>query len=423
MTGILEGIAPRRLGQPFRWLLASSWAGHLGDGIDIAAGPLLVASKTHNPLLVALALVLQRLPWLLFGLVAGVVADRFDRRRTIIAVGLGRAAVLALLSAMIMTGRVTITMVLVVMFILGSADTFADTTAATLLPMVVDKADLGIGNARLMAGFVTVGQLAGPPVGAALFAVGVATPFIVQTACMLVSAAMAWRITLPAHRRSTSARSRVRGEIAEGLRWLWSNAPIRTLALTIVSFNVTFGAAWSVLVLYATKRLHTGDLGFGLLTTATAVGGLAGTAIYGRLTARVSLGNIMRVGLLIETFTHLALALTTRTWVALVVMLFFGAHASIWGTTSTTVRQRAVPTELQGRVSSAYLIGVQGGIVAGSAVGGVIAGAWGVTAPFWFAFAGSGVLVVAIWRQLAHIAHADEASLRTHGSATGEDGP
>jgi predicted MFS family arabinose efflux permease len=90
----------------------------------------------------------------------------------------------------------------------------------------------------------------------------------------------------------------------------------------------------------------------------------------------------------------------------------FGAHAVVWGTTSTSVRQRAVPTELQGRVSSVYLLGVQGGLVVGSAAGGVIAGAWGITAPLWFAFAGSGALVALIWRQLTHIAHADEASLQ-----------
>jgi predicted MFS family arabinose efflux permease len=187
---------------------------------------------------------------------------------------------------------------------------------------------------------------------------------------------------------------------------------VRTLAITIVTFNVTFGAAMSVLVLYAIQRLHTGDVGFGLLTTATAVGGIVGTGIYGWLTSRVSLGNLMRAGLVIETLTHLALAVTTRAPIAYAVMFVFGAHAFIWGTTSTTVRQRAVPTELQGRVSSVYLIGVQGGIVAGTAVGGVIAGAWGVTAPFWFAFVGSGILVALIWRQLSHVAHADELHLQ-----------
>jgi predicted MFS family arabinose efflux permease len=178
--------------------------------------------------------------------------------------------------------------------------------------------------------------------------------------------------------------------------------------LTIFVFNITFGAAWSILVLYATQRLGMGAIGFGLLTTVSAVGGLIGTLSYGWITRRVSLGNIMRIGLIFETFTHLALALTRTPWVALCIFFGFGAHAFIWGTTSLTVRQRAVPTDLQGRVGSVNLVGVFGGLVIGSGIGGLLAQHWGVTAPFWFAFVGSALFVVLIWGQLTHIAHADE---------------
>jgi predicted MFS family arabinose efflux permease len=89
------------------------------------------------------------------------------------------------------------------------------------------------------------------------------------------------------------------------------------------------------------------------------------------------------------------------------VFFAFGAHAAVWGTTSTSIRQRAVPTEFQGRVGSVYMIGVHGGIVAGSALGGVVARLGGITAPFWFAFVGSALILTAIWRELGHIAHAD----------------
>jgi predicted MFS family arabinose efflux permease len=88
-------------------------------------------------------------------------------------------------------------------------------------------------------------------------------------------------------------------------------------------------------------------------------------------------------------------------------LFVFGAHAFVWGTTSTSIRQREVPTELQGRVGSVYLLSVQGGLVLGSVLGGAIAGAWGVLAPFWFAFGGSAVLVVALWPQFTHIAHTE----------------
>ena len=312
---------------------------------------------------------------------------------------------LAVLGATIVADHVNIAVVLVATFLLGTAETFTDTTTQTLLPMIVDRDDLGIGNARLMAGMITVNQLIGPPVGAALFAVGMVVPVVAQAVCVVLAATLVSRLVLPPHGVAKAERSHVRRDIVEGLRWLWGNAAVRTLALTIVTFNVTYGAAWSVLVLYAIERLDAGEVGFGLLTTAAALGGILGTGVYGWLSARVSLGNIMRAGLIIETLTHLALALTAELWIALLIMFAFGAHAFVWGTTSTSIRQRAVPTELQGRVSSVYLIGVQGGIVVGSILGGAIAGQWGVTAPFWFAFAGSAALVVGIWPQLVHIAH------------------
>ena len=163
-----------------------------------------------------------------------------------------------------------------------------------------------------------------------------------------------------------------------------------------------------MLVLYASERLGMGEVGFGLITTVGAVGGLLGTLAYGWLTRHVSLGDLMRIGLVVETLTHLGLALTTSPVVALAIFFVFGAHAFVWGTTSTTVQQRAVPTRLQGRVASVNVLGCFGGLVLGGVLGGALAQAYGVTAPFWFAFVGSVVLVVLLWRQFSLIAHDEE---------------
>jgi predicted MFS family arabinose efflux permease len=347
-------------------------------------------------------------PWLLFGLYAGVMADRLDRRLLVATVDFLRTAVLVALSVMIATDTVNVAVVLVAMFLLGTAETFADTTTHTLLPMLVAPTDLGIANARLMIGFITANQLAGPPIGAALFALGMGWPFVTQATCVGLGAVLMLQLaaTKPV---DTEVHPPARRQIAEGLRWLWGHAPIRTLTITIVSFNVTFGAAWSVLVLYATERLGMGAIGFGLLTTASAVGGVLGSWSYGWVERRISLADIMRVGLIIETLTHLTLALTTVPAVALLTFFVFGVHTAVWGTTSTAVRQRAVPTEFQGRVGSVYMMGVHGGLVVGAAVGGVIARIWGVTGPFWFAFVGSALILAVIWRALGQIAHADAA--------------
>ena len=401
---IIEAVAPRRLGRSFRWLLASSWLSNTGDGIALAAGPLLVASLTHDAFLIASAATLQWLPPLLFALWAGALSDRVNRRLIVVIVDLLRAAVLLVLTTAIVTGHVSIALVLGVMFALGTAEVFADNTTQTLLPMLVHRDDLALANSRIQVGFVTVNQLAGPPIGAALFTAGRAWPFATQAVLVAFGALLVSRVVLPVHEREGTA---VWQDIAEGFRWVRHHAAVRTLVATIFIFNITFGAAWSVLVIYATRRLGLGAVGFGLIATVGALGGLAGTLGYGWITRRVHLGDIMRAGLIIETFTHLGLALTTNPVVALAIFFVFGAHAFVWGTTSITVRQRAVPTGLQGRVGAVNTVGTFGGLVIGSGLGGVLADHAGVAAPFWFAFAGSAVFVVLIWSQLAHIAHDD----------------
>jgi MFS family permease len=411
MSRAAEILVPARLGTGFRWLLASSWSTNLGDGVATAAGPLLVASLTHDPFLISLAAMMQWAPPLVLGLYAGVLADRHDRRRIVITADLVRAAVLSMLTITLITGTVSVTGALVALGLLATAEVFADNTSTTLTPMLVHRDDLAIANARLQTGFITLNQLVGPSMGAALFATGVMWPFATELVLVAMGVILVSRVVLPADGRDASdVHSSVRRDIAEGFRWTAHNPPVRALVLTILIFNVTFGAAWSVLVLYAMQRLGLGAIGFGLLTTVSAVGGLLGTGLYGWLTRRVSLGNVMRAGLIIETLTHLALAVATSAWVAMLIFFMFGAHAFIWHTTSITIRQRAVPANLQGRVNGVNTISVYGGLVVGSAVGGTLASHYGVTAPFWFAFAGSAVFVVLLWREMTRIVHADDRS-------------
>jgi MFS family permease len=401
---LIETIAPARLGRSFRYLLAASSVDNAGDGIVISAGPLLVASLTHDAFLVSLALFAETAPFLVFGLFGGVAADRFDRRRMVIVANLVRVALFTFLVAAIVTGVVSIGLVLVVLFAIGTAEVMADSASSTLLPSLVDRSDLGIANARSSASMLLTNQLLFPPVGAFLFAVDRSVPFATNAVCVLAGAILISRVVTPV-REARSRDSSVVSDLGEGIRWLLAHPPMRTLTLTILTFNVTYGAAWSVLVLYATQRLGMNEVGFGLITTAIAVGGVVGTAMYGRLERRFRLGDIMRVGLVIETVTHLVLALTTSPVVALGMLVIFGAHAFVWGTTSNVVRQRSVPDEVLGRVSGVYRVAIQGGIVIGTPIGGLIAAAFGITGPFWFAFVGSALLVAVLWRQFPLIAH------------------
>jgi MFS family permease len=248
---ILDVIAPPRLGRSFRWLLSAALINNVGDGVVIAAGPLLIASQTRDPFLVSLALMMEYLPVFLFGFIGGTFADRFDRKRMVILSNAGRALVLAVLVATIATGSVNIVVVLVALFAMGTAETFADSASSTLIPGLVAKSDLGIANSRMQGAFLLTNQLLTPPIGAFLFAVGMALPFATNAACYALGAVLISRVVTAPREPAGQGRSFV-ADLVEGFR-------------TILAFNVTFGAAWSVLVLYATDRLGMSEVGFGLL--------------------------------------------------------------------------------------------------------------------------------------------------------------
>jgi MFS family permease len=422
LANLIEPIAPARLGRGFRWLLASAVVMNLGDGIILAAGPLLVASQTNDAFLVAMAYFAQVTPALLFSIWAGAAADRLDRRTIAIVLNLARALVLGLLSATILTGSVNILLVLGALFLLSTAATFADIAEGSLLPRLVPREHLTTANARMNGAFLGMNQLIAPPIGAFLFVVGAAIPFATNAICFVVAAILISRLArdIGATRRAgepsaddpaANAAPQAGGflnDILAGVRWLRHHPAMRTLVVTIVAFNVTYGAAWSVLVLYVRDQLGMDEVGYGIITAAGAIGGVIGTLAYDRLARRFSLSDLMRTGLIIETATHLVLALTTSPIVAFLVFLLFGAHAFVWVTTATTIRQRSVPDALYGRVSGVYRVGIYGGLVIGAPIGGALANQFGITGPFWFGFIGSAILLLLLWREFSHIAHDDE---------------
>src|SRR5262245_18770943 len=161
---MLEAFLPVRLGKPFRRLLTASWLTNLGDGVALAAGPLLMASLTNNAFLVSLAALLGWAPPLVFGLYAAVLSARLDRRRLVIAADGFRVVGLGALVTSVATKTVTPALALLALALLSTAEVFADNTTATLTPMLVHRDDLTLANARLTAGYITLNQLVGPPI-------------------------------------------------------------------------------------------------------------------------------------------------------------------------------------------------------------------------------------------------------------------
>ncbi|MEN3269788.1 MFS transporter [Pseudonocardia sp.] len=388
------------LGGGFARLWAANAVSNVGDGVALAAGPLLLASLTSDPALVAGAMFVQQLPWLLFALPAGVTVDRLDRRRLVVLVNVVRAIVIGGLAVAVGAGAVTVPLVYAALFVIGIMETLADSASTALLPAVVPSEQLPRANARLMGVQMVGNQLLAPPLGAALFVVAAALPFALNAATFLLAALLiaTLRSRMAPREAPVGPRRPVARDIATGVRALVGHPVLRILAVCLCLMNVTLAGAFSILVIYAHQRLGLDEIGFGLLLAATAVGGLGGSVVAARLQARFGAALLLRVGLVIETLTHLSLGLARAPWVAVVTMAVFGAHASLWGVITLSWRQRVVPDALRGRVNSVYFLFAVGGSAIGALMGGLAARDLGITAPFWIAFGGMAVLTAIAWR-------------------------
>ncbi|MCO8275625.1 MFS transporter [Actinoplanes sp. TRM 88003] len=392
------------LGADYWKLWTSSAVSNLGDGITMVAGPLLVASITTDPAAVAGAVFAQQLPWLLFALISGAWADRLDRRRLVVSVNTMRAGAMAVLAVAVGFEVATVPLILTVFFLLGTGETLADTASAVFVPAVVPEAGRPKANSLLYANFNVLNQFAAKPLGGWLFVAAAAVPFAVNALTFALSAALIATIRAitptPAAPVDRSPRPGVRAEIGAGVRWLLRHRLLRTLAVTMAVGNVVFCAAFAVFVLYAMRRLGLSDVGYGVLLVAFAVGGFLGTLVAPALIRRIRASYLLRAGLLVEVALHATLALSREPWAVAAMIVVFGVHTTVWGVVVTTIRQRDVPSALFGRVTSVYSFLDLGGAAVGSLLGGVLATAYGLVAPYWIAAVAMALVVVVAWRPL-----------------------
>jgi MFS family permease len=389
-----------RLGADFAGLWIANAISNLGDGVTGVAGPLLVASMTTNPALVAGAVFVQQLPWLLFALPAGAYVDRLDRRRLLVAVNLARGAVLAALATAVWADLASLPVLYTAFFLFGTGETLADSASVALLPSIVPAERLASANARLLGTYLVGNQLLAPPVGAWLFVVAAALPFAFDAASFLAAALLVAPLLGRHGPAPQPYRPRsLRAEIAEGLGWLWRHRILRLLAICLAVMNLAGAGTFAIWVLWARQRLGLQGVGFGVLVTAYAAGGLLGTLLASRLDATVGPAILLRAGLCIETACQLVLALTRSAWIAGATLVVFGAHAMVWGVVTVSLRQRLVPDRLLGRANSVYFLFDLGGAALGTLLGGALASALGITAPFWLASGAVGLLTMATWRR------------------------
>ncbi len=398
-TSTRAGLDPKRLGPNYFKLFWASTISNLGDGIGIIAYPWLASAITRNPLLISLVVVVQRLPWLMFSLPAGVITDRHDRRRLMVTSNTIRAVVTVGIATIVMarqdalpgpdvvsdaatvitTDTVLYLLILVATLLLGIAEVLYDNSAQTFLPSIVHADNLEKANGRMWSAELVANTFAGPPLAALLIAISFALPFYADAVTFAASAALIAFIRPPRRTSATvapvhaapAARS-WRAELVEGFRWLWSHDLLRALAITLGLLNMIGTLSTATFVLYGQEVLDTSPTEFAILGTGGAVGGIIGGWTASNVARRIGTGPSLALSLVGGGIVSILIGLMNwwpTVWLLLAAFMFVG---TLWNVITVSFRQSVIPDHLLGRVNSVYRFFGWGMMPIGAALGGLI---------------------------------------------------
>jgi len=375
----------------------ASTVSNLGDGLRLVALPLLAVTLTRDPLLVSGVTALTFVPWLVLGPVSGAIVDRVDRRRLLIGVQLARGAVATVFAITVVTGTVTIAMLYVTALAIAIGETLADSAAQAAVPRLVPRDRLETANGRLVSAQMVTNDLAGAPLGAALFAFAAAAPFLVDAATYLVAAAAVWavRTDLSVHDApaADTHRRALRHDVLEGLRYVWSQPLLRAIALAAGLANFGAAAVGAIFVLFALDTLGVTPFGFGLLLSAGAVGGLAGALFADRVVGRRHRRRVLLTSKAISAATTAGIGLARSPAFAAAMLLATAAAVAVFNVVAQSLRQAVSPARLLGRVITGVRMVGLGAAPLGALAGGAVARTAGLRTPILLAAAS----VTAAW--------------------------
>jgi MFS family permease len=382
-SGVVLRVNTSGLGRPFWLVWLATTGSSLGDGVRLVAFPLIAAGITRDPTAVAVVSMAGFLPWLLFGLVGGAVVDRTDRRRLMWRTDVFRAVLVGGFAALVAIGSPGIAALAAVSFVLGVAETFFDNAASAIVPMLVADPQIERANSWIMSTQTVMGTLLGAPIGGALFAIGRSVPLVVDAVSFVLAAVLVACVAGNFSARVDRAEATtIRRDIADGLRWLFAHRLLRLLALLLAVLNGSFAAAEAVLVLYSLEVLHLSTFGYGLLLTLVAIGGLIGTVLAPRLLRWLGLRTLLTAVGMVQGAMLLGVGLGSSRAMMVLALLVVGVSSMAWNVVTVSLRQRVVPPQLLGRVTSSYRVIGLGSMPLGALLGGVLARAFGLHAPY-----------------------------------------
>jgi MFS family permease len=371
----------RRRGRHYWSMWWANAISSTGDGALLAALPLLAVTITRDPRLVSVVTAATYLPWMVLSLPAGALVDRYDRAALMWRAQAVQAAVVAVITVLVITHHAGIVALGVAGLLLGGAEVIFSNAAQAVLPALVPPELLPRANGSQEISLTIGESFLGPPLGSLLFAAAAALPFGLDAASFAASSAVV--ATLPRVRQPAGhARPGLRAQIAEGLRWLGRHRLLRVVAVLLGVYNFANQMGQAVLVLLATQTLHVGTRGYGFLLAVTAVGSMAGGVLSPPLTRRLGLLPPLAIGGAIDAVGFVGLGLAPGPPVAAVMLAGQGFAVAMWNVVTISLRQRIVPAPLLGRVNSVYRMLGWGLMPLGALAGGFVAHAAGLRAPY-----------------------------------------
>jgi MFS family permease len=372
-----------RLGSAYWWFWGSSALDNIADGILAIALPLLALRLTRSPPLIAGILAANRLPWLIFALLSGAVADRADRRRLMISVQVLRTLLIAGLTVLVASGHPTLWLVYVVAFGLGTGETLYDAAALTVVPVLVRDDNLERANGRLSGVQLAANVCVGLPLGGLLAGISIVLALGQSTIAYLAAASSLFGLRGRFRFSQSRPRRSLRSDIGEGLIHLWQHKVLRRLAFVTAGFHLSMAAAFALLPIYAVAPgpMRLSAFGYGLLITFIGVGGGVASLVSGWLRRRLGGRGALLASTVVIALTIGSPLLKMPIAVA-AFMLVHGFGRVVWSITVVSLRQRSIPQYVLGRVNSVYLLVQYGGAMVGAVVGGVVAGFVGIPATF-----------------------------------------
>jgi MFS family permease len=382
------------LGRDYWRLWAAHSTSNLGDGISSVAYPWLASAVTRSPLLIATVAVVSRLPWLVFTLPAGVITDRFDRKKIIVAMDVSRGILALAVAIAVMSQSAKLPslddvatngagetqwflyLVLVVTALLfGCAEVLRDNSAQTLLPSVVKDEQLESANGKLWSAEFVMNSFIGPPLGSLILGIAIFMPFYIDAATFFISAGLIATLVpslRPVEDLKKSEKLNFRAEIKEGFGWLWGHELLRPMAIILGTLNGIGALTAAVFILFAQEILNTSVFVFALLGTAGAIGGTLGGILGPKISARIGSGPSLFLVLISGPITSVVLGLTSSWQIFWILSALTTVFAVLWNVITVSLRQSIIPTELLGRVNSVYRFFAWGSIPIGTLLGGAL---------------------------------------------------